>query len=184
MMRTLVCGDGSPDHPWVIESICPEDTERLGELIAACLQPDAVISLNGDLGAGKTALTRGLARGLGCLGPVASPTFTILMEHPAQSGGLALYHFDAYRLDLPEAADTFAELGLDAYFHAGGVCVIEWGEKIAALLPACALTINLARLYQDHEQIRHIRLFWPGEAARIARLRLAVEAGSSRSGQT
>jgi tRNA threonylcarbamoyladenosine biosynthesis protein TsaE len=177
MMRTLSDGDGSRDDPWVIESTSPEDTEQLGELLAGCLLPNTVISLNGDLGAGKTALTRGLARGLGCLGPVASPTFTLLMEHPARAGGLALYHFDTYRLELPDAAVAFADLGLDTYFDAGGVCVIEWGEKIAALLPARALQVKLSRLCQDDGQTRQIRLHWPDGAARIAQVKQAIDAG-------
>ncbi|MDW7659100.1 MAG: tRNA (adenosine(37)-N6)-threonylcarbamoyltransferase complex ATPase subunit type 1 TsaE [Bacillota bacterium] len=175
-MRTLSCGDGNYETPWVIESTSPDDTEKLGELIAPFLPPNAVISLNGDLGAGKTALTRGLAHGLGCLGPVASPTFTLLMEHPAQAGGLALYHFDAYRLDMPDAADAFVEFGLDAYFDAGGVCAIEWGEKIASLLPVRTLSIKLSRHCQDDGQTRHIKLYWPDGAALIAQIRLVIDA--------
>jgi tRNA threonylcarbamoyladenosine biosynthesis protein TsaE len=99
------------------------------------------------------------------------------MEHPARAGGLALYHFDTYRLDLSDAAGAFADLGLDAYFDAGGVCVIEWGEKIAALLPARALLVKLSRLFQDDGQTRQIRLHWPGGAARIAQIKLAIDPG-------
>ena len=88
----------------------PEQTDEFGRLLAGNLRPGDVVSLDGDLGAGKTALTRGLAAGLGCLVPVSSPTFTLLIEHPADIGGLALYHFDAYRL---EGSDDFCEIGLE-----------------------------------------------------------------------
>ena len=175
MIRIVSGGDGSPDRPLVMTTDSPEDTEQLGELIARLLPPDAVISLNGDLGAGKTALTRGLARGLGCLWPVSSPTFTLLMEHPARADGLALYHFDTYRLDEHEASAVFSELGFEAYFDDGGVCAVEWGEKIASLLPARTLVIRMIRAGYQDETTRRISLVWP-DGNRINRLCLAVAA--------
>lgn len=175
MIRIVSGGDGSPEQPLVMTTGSPEETEQLGELIARLLPPDAVISLNGDLGAGKTALTRGLARGLGCLWPVSSPTFTLLMEHPAQADGLALYHFDTYRLDEHEASAVFSELGFETYFDAGGVCAVEWGEKITSLLPARTLVIRMIRRGYKDETARRISLVWPDDN-RINRLRLAVAA--------
>lgn len=175
MIRIISNDDGSPDRPLVMATGSPEDTEQLGELIARLLPPDTVISLNGDLGAGKTALTRGLARGLGCLWPVSSPTFTLLMEHPARADGLALYHFDTYRLEEREAEAVFAELGFETYFDAGGVCAVEWGEKIADLLPARTLVIRMFRSDSKDETARRITLSWPDDS-RLTQLRLAVAA--------
>ena len=174
MIRILSVGCGTDDDPWVAVSGRPEDTEQLGALLAGLLRDNSVISLVGDLGAGKTAFVRGLARGLGCQGPVASPTFTLLMEHPAGPLGLALYHFDVYRLERPDAPDTFQNLGLAEYFEGGGVCAIEWGDRIAELLPRHTLTLRLLCQLQDDEQTRRLELFWPDGRQMLEQLVQAV----------
>ncbi len=140
----------------------PEQTEHLGYLLAGLLPGGTVIGLDGDLGAGKTALARGLAAGLGCLGPVASPTFTLVMEHPARPGGLAFYHFDVYRL---ESADDFLDLGLDEYFDRGGICMLEWAGRIAPALPPRTLQITLVQADSQHPDLRQITICWPGQSA-------------------
>ena len=107
----------------------PEQTERFGRELAKSLCAGDVIALTGDLGAGKTCLTRGIADGLGSTAHVSSPTFTIVNEY--DGGRLMLFHFDTYRLSGP---DDFLMSGLDEYFFRGGVCVIEWSDIIEELL--------------------------------------------------
>lgn len=107
-----------------------EQTERFGEALSKYLEAGTVMALDGDLGAGKTCLTRGIARGLGSEDPVASPTFTIVNEY--SGGRLMLYHFDTYRLS---GEDDFYASGLDEYFQKDGCCVIEWGGVIEGALP-------------------------------------------------
>lgn len=151
-------------------------TRRLGCLLAGLLTANSVVSLDGDLGAGKTALTQGLADGLGCLGPVASPTFTLVMEHEAGEGGLALYHFDVYRLG---SAQDFLDFGLDEYFDRGGVCVLEWGRLVTAALPADTLMIELRQIGLDKPDQRQITLTWPARPdvlANLERMWLDVDA--------
>ena len=108
----------------------PEQTELFGREFAKSLCSGDVIALTGDLGAGKTCLTRGIADGLGSTSHVSSPTFTIVNEY--DGGRLMLFHFDTYRLSGP---DDFMMSGLDEYFYRGGVCVIEWSDIIEELLP-------------------------------------------------
>ncbi len=102
------------------------ETEALGEKIGKNLTPGAVIAFGGGLGRGKTALTRGIAQGLGISCPVTSPTFTMVQEY--QGGRLPLFHFDLYRLGENFHADSLYDLGFDEYFYRDGVCVIEWAE--------------------------------------------------------
>jgi tRNA threonylcarbamoyladenosine biosynthesis protein TsaE len=142
-------------------------TLLLGRLLASQLQANDVVSLEGGLGAGKTVLTRGIAAGLGCSGAVTSPTFTLLIEHPAAAGGLALYHFDAYRLD---GAAAFYADGLDEYFEAGGVCVIEWGSQIAAVLPRRTLIVIIENTDCTEPEQRRICLIWPEHPERLTAL--------------
>ena len=104
-----------------------QETEGLGEALARALLPPgggAVIALYGDLGAGKTAFVRGLARGLGVAGPVVSPTFTIVNEY---AGARELFHFDMYRL---QSADELFDIGWEDYLARGGVCAVEWSENV------------------------------------------------------
>ena len=103
----------------------PEETEKIGEALARQLQPATVLAYRGDLGAGKTAFTRGLARGLGIEELVTSPTYTIVNEY--LSGRLPLFHFDMYRL---RSADDLFDIGWDDYLERGGVCAVEWSENV------------------------------------------------------
>ncbi len=107
----------------------PDQTERIGEKLAKALQPGAVIAFAGDLGAGKTAFTRGLARGLGCAEPVTSPTYTIVNEY--LSGKMPLFHFDMYRL---AGSDDLFDIGWEDYLERGGICAVEWSENVADAL--------------------------------------------------
>lgn len=117
---------------WTVESPDAVETERFGVLLGKLANPDLVIGLTGNLGAGKTCFIRGLAKGLGVPveTPVTSPTYVLVHEY---EGRLPLYHFDAYRLQDPA---QFAALGSDEYFYAGGVCVVEWADRVAEHLPA------------------------------------------------
>ncbi|MCU0580468.1 MAG: tRNA (adenosine(37)-N6)-threonylcarbamoyltransferase complex ATPase subunit type 1 TsaE, partial [Desulfobacterota bacterium] len=133
---------------WEVETIGEEATETLGERLASCLQPGDVVALSGELGAGKTCLVRGLARGLGVDDVlVASPSFTLLHEY---EGRLPLYHLDCYRLADPEA---MAELGLDDYFQGGGVLAIEWAERVP-YLPEERLEVVIEWLDESRRRIR------------------------------
>jgi len=116
----------------------PEQTERFGRELAKSFCGGDVIALTGDLGAGKTCLTRGIADGLGSSAYVSSPTFTIVNEY--DGGRLMLFHFDTYRLSGP---DDFLMSGLDEYFYRGGVCVIEWSDIIEELLPESTIRMKI-----------------------------------------
>jgi len=107
----------------------PEQTEALGQALAQRLQPGTVLAFEGDLGAGKTAFTRGIARGLGISEPVTSPTYTIVNEY--LTGRLPLFHFDMYRLGSEE--DLF-DIGWEDYLERGGVCAVEWSENVAGAM--------------------------------------------------
>ena len=120
------------------------ETEDLGRRLAAALGPGAVVAYRGDLGLGKTAFTRGLARGLGYQGRVTSPTFTIVNEY--EGTGLPLFHFDMYRLEGPE--DLFG-IGWEDYLDRGGVCAVEWSERVEEALPEDAVTVTIARFSED-----------------------------------
>ena len=114
------------------------ETETLGERLAAALSPGAVVAYTGGLGMGKTAFTRGLARGLGCRGRVTSPTFTIVNEY--EGGRLPLFHFDMYRL---RSAEDLWDIGWEDYLDRGGVCAVEWSENVAeAMEDAISVTIE------------------------------------------
>ena len=103
----------------------PEETENLGEKLAKILTPGTILAYRGDLGAGKTAFTRGLARGLDCREQVTSPTYTIVNEY--LGGKMPLFHFDMYRLT---CADDLFDIGWDDYLERGGVCAVEWSENV------------------------------------------------------
>lgn len=111
------------------ETHSPEQTEALGEALGKVLKPGTVVAYTGDLGAGKTAFTRGLAKGLGASEPVTSPTYTIVNEY--LSGRIPLFHFDMYRLGSSE--DLF-DIGWEDYLERGGVCALEWSENVADAL--------------------------------------------------
>ena len=124
-----------------------KDTEKLGENIGQKVQPGTVIALIGDLGTGKTTLTKSIARGLGVTETVTSPTFNIIREY--KSGKLPLYHFDVYRIGDP---DEMFELGYEEYFYGDGVCVVEWADIIEELLPEDAVVITIDRGASDEER--------------------------------
>ena len=109
----------------IYQTHSPEETEQIGALLAKKLTPGTVIAFEGDLGAGKTAFTRGLAKGLGCTEPVTSPTYTIVNEYI--SGKMPLFHFDMYRLS---SADDLFDSGWEDYLERGGVCAVEWSENV------------------------------------------------------
>ncbi|MBR6483505.1 MAG: tRNA (adenosine(37)-N6)-threonylcarbamoyltransferase complex ATPase subunit type 1 TsaE [Clostridiales bacterium] len=113
-------------------------TLALGKAIGETVEPATVIALDGDLGAGKTLLARGIASGLGVATPVSSPTFTIVNEY--EGGRLKMYHFDTYRLS---DSEEFLAAGLDEYFGYEGICVIEWSNIIDDILPYGTLRINI-----------------------------------------
>ena len=116
----------------------PEQTEAVGAALGAVLKPGTVIAYRGDLGAGKTAFTRGVARGLGAGERVTSPTYTIVNEY--LSGRLPLFHFDMYRL---ESSDDLWDIGWEDYLQRGGVCCVEWSENVAdAMVDALCITIE------------------------------------------
>ena len=116
------------------------ETEALGQRLAAVLTPGAVVAYQGGLGMGKTAFTRGLAKGLGYTGRVTSPTFTIVNEY--EGGRLPLFHFDMYRL---ADADALFDIGWEDYLDRGGVCAVEWSEQVADAMPAGTVYVTIAR---------------------------------------
>ena len=130
-------------------SNAPAETEALGAALADRLKPGAVVAFSGDLGAGKTAFVRGMARGLGIPERVTSPTFTILQVH--EEGRLSLYHFDRYRL---ESAEELYELAMDEYLQNGGVAVVEWPCRAPEAVPACRLEVEITPLGDTDRALR------------------------------
>ena len=125
----------------------PVETEAVGEKLARQLMPGAVVAYRGDLGAGKTAFTRGLARGLGCAEQVTSPTYTIVNEY--LSGRMPLFHFDMYRL---HCADDLFDIGWDDYLERGGVCAVEWSENVEEAMEN-AIFVTIEKLGEDARRI-------------------------------
>ena len=152
-------------------SCSEKQTQRLGYALGACLRAGDVVLLEGEMGAGKSVLTRAAARGMGVEGPVPSPTFTILNIH--EGSALRLYHFDLYRL---EGADALYELGLEEYIPADdGASFIEWPEMAEDAMPQSALTVTLS--YTEDGLARRAALT-PGGAfdeARIAEIAAHME---------
>ena len=125
----------------------PEETEALGQRLGAVLQPGSVLAYCGDLGAGKTAFTRGLARGLGASEPVTSPTYTIVNEY--LSGRMPLFHFDMYRLT---SSDDLWDIGWEDYLERGGVCAVEWSENVTDAMEN-AITVRIEKLGEESRRI-------------------------------
>jgi len=121
------------------------ETEAMGEMLAQHLVPGSVVAYFGDLGTGKTAFTRGLARGLGCTERVTSPTFTIVNEH---EGRIPLFHFDMYRLG---DSDELFDIGWEDYLSRGGVCAVEWSERIEDALPSETIIVTICRCAENDE---------------------------------
>ena len=124
------------------------ETEELGAQLAARLRPGDVVAYTGDLGAGKTAFTRGIARGLGIPERVTSPTFTIVNEY--EGGRLPLFHFDLYRLGDPE---ELFDIGWEDYLARGGVCAVEWSENVDDALDDDAIRVDIRRGAQDDQRV-------------------------------
>ena len=123
-----------------------EQTEALGQKLGASLPAGSVVAFRGGLGMGKTAFTRGLARGLGCTGRVTSPTFTIVNEY---RGSIPLFHIDMYRL---ESSDALFDIGWEDYLERGGVCAVEWSENVADAMEG-AIRVDIAKLSDDTREI-------------------------------
>ncbi|MGG1514028.1 tRNA (adenosine(37)-N6)-threonylcarbamoyltransferase complex ATPase subunit type 1 TsaE [Paenibacillus oryzisoli] len=134
---------------YTFESREEADTDRLGGLLSGYLQPGTVITLDGDLGAGKTRFSQGFARAIGITEHVNSPTFTIIKEY--EGDHLPFYHMDMYRISQEEAD----ELGLEDYFYGTGVSLIEWSSLIADLLPPDRLAITIS-LLEDQSRVFHL----------------------------
>ena len=123
------------------------ETEALGEKLAQLLKPGTVIAFRGDLGAGKTAFTRGLARGLGASDRVTSPTYTIVNEY--LGGKMPLFHFDMYRLG---SSDELFDIGWEDYLERGGVCAVEWSENVEDAMED-ALSVCIEKLGENERKI-------------------------------
>src|SRR6266567_1981734 len=133
----------------------PQETKAVGKAIAEVLGSGDVISLTGDLGAGKTTLVQGMAKGLGVTQPVLSPTFTLVRQY---HGIAPVYHMDVYRL---ERLQDVIDLGFDEMIDRGGIVLIEWGDAIEALLPPNFLQVELTM--PDSWEGRRLGLSWQGK---------------------
>ena len=125
----------------------PAETEAIGAALGKILTPGTVIAYRGDLGAGKTAFTRGLAKGRGCREIVTSPTNTIVNEY--LGGRLPLFHFDMFRL---RSSDDLFDIGWEDYLDRGGVCAVEWSENVVDAMED-AICITIEKLGEDSRQI-------------------------------
>ena len=125
----------------------PTETEAVGAALAKVLQPGTILAYRGDLGAGKTAFTRGLARGLGYADPVTSPTYTIVNEY--LGGRLPLFHFDMYRL---ASSDDLWDIGWEDYLERGGICAVEWSENVDDAMEQ-AIYVTIEKLGADSRRI-------------------------------
>lgn len=130
----------------------PRETEGLGEWLAQRLGPGSVVAFSGDLGAGKTAFVRGMARGLGIAQRVTSPTFTIVNEY--EGGRLPLFHFDMYRLGSEE---ELFDIGWEDFLNRGGVCAVEWSENVLGALEPGTITVDIRRGETDEARILTIK---------------------------
>ncbi len=138
------------DHE-IIRLNSETDTRALGLRIAEAAEPGDVVALIGDLGTGKTALTKYIAEGLGIKGDISSPTFTIVKEY--RSGRMPLYHFDVYRLG---SGDELLDIGAEEMLDGDGLCVIEWADIVADVLPEDALAVRLDYGENEGERIAEI----------------------------
>ncbi|MGC9335600.1 MAG: tRNA (adenosine(37)-N6)-threonylcarbamoyltransferase complex ATPase subunit type 1 TsaE [Anaerolineae bacterium] len=122
----------------------PAQTRRIGARLGSLLRAGDLVCLEGELGTGKTRLAQGIGRGMGVVGPITSPTFTLVAEYRPPPPAPILFHIDLYRLDAP--VDEAMALGLEEYFEDDGVCLIEWAERIRPILPAERLWVTLRHL--------------------------------------
>ena len=126
----------------------PAETEAIGAALGKIIKPGTVIAYRGDLGAGKTAFTRGLARGLGSSEMVTSPTYTIVNEY--LGGRVPLFHFDMYRL---ASSDDLWDIGWEDYLDRNGVCAVEWSENVEDAMED-AISITIEKLGEESRRIR------------------------------
>lgn len=137
----MTAGPGESGRPGAdtcsVETATAEETEALGAQLAERLAPGDVIALTGDLGAGKTCFTQGVARGLGVRGRAVSPTFVLVNEY---HGRLPVHHVDAYRT---ESLTELLDLGLEELFGGDGVTIVEWADKLAPLLPGRTIRVHI-----------------------------------------
>lgn len=136
-------------HEYITNSAL--ETEELGVCLGRLLTPGTVIAYTGDLGAGKTAFTRGLARGLEIPERITSPTFTIVNEY--EGGRMPLFHFDMYRLG---SSDELFDIGWEDYLIRGGVCAVEWSENVDDVLDQETIRIDIRR--GDHDDQRRVTI--------------------------
>ena len=131
----------------IFTTFSPVETENIGAALARVLPAGTVIAYRGDLGAGKTAFTRGLARGLGYAEPVTSPTYTIVNEY--LGGRLPLFHFDMYRL---ASADDLWDIGWEDYLDRNGICAVEWSENVEEALEG-AISVTIEKTGEESRRI-------------------------------
>lgn len=144
---------------WLAHTESPEETRRLGELLGGLAEAGLVVLVNGDLGAGKTCLAQGVARGLGVPGatPVTSPSYSLMHIH---QGRIPLYHFDLYRLT---RVDDLADLGYDEFAEGSGLTLVEWADRMAAAL-AASLTVTITALSDNRRKFFFEALDQRGQA--------------------
>lgn len=140
----------------VVETYSEEETLALGRRLAQDAVPGMVFALEGDLGVGKTVLTKGMAEGLGIKEPVNSPTFTVLQIY--DDGRLPFYHFDVYRIEEPEEME---EIGYEEYFYGDGICLVEWANLIAELMPEDTVRITIEKDLGKGFDYRKITVVYP-----------------------
>ena len=124
-----------------------QETEALGQELVQKMTPGTVIAFSGDLGAGKTAFVRGMARGLGIPARVTSPTFTIVNEY--EGGRLPLFHFDMYRL---HSSEELFDIGWEDFLARGGICAVEWSENVDDVLESDTIRVDIRRGSSDDER--------------------------------
>ena len=135
-------------HEQIVYIKNEHDTEEFGIKLASTLEPGDIVALIGDLGTGKTTLTKYIAKGLGVTETIDSPTFNIVKEH--KSGRIPLFHFDVYRLS---SGDELLDIGADEYFYSDGVCIIEWADIVADVVPEKAKVILIEYGEKQGERI-------------------------------
>ncbi len=131
----------------VYKAVCAEETIKAGKALGSILGASDVVCLTGDLGAGKTAFTRGIAEALGITEHITSPTFTIVNEY---EGTLPLYHFDVYRTS---GSDEMFDIGFEEYLYGNGVTVIEWADMISDILPKEYVQVNIEQTFVEPDSI-------------------------------
>ena len=127
-----------------------KETEEFGIKLGSLMKRGDILCLNGDLGAGKTTMTKSIGLGLGVEEYITSPTFALINEY---RGRLPVYHFDVYRL---ENADDLYDLGFDDYFYGNGVCIIEWAHKIQRMIPKDRIVVDIEKGNEDDERLLKI----------------------------